>query len=682
MSNITVEITPVQPQTIEVYVDVQAAQLAAVYLQSIQTIVEDLGLQSNRIVNPGSLVLNEALRKYTISDVSWVYNGTTFAPAPFVTDEIPEEAAGFSRIYHVLLTSVGTIIINAGDSYTDLPADPAPLPNTIYLTRFVASADVIGEPEEPIIGSDYYKKIYLAEQRITEEVLEYPLPSDGRTNFVFVVGAFEMEGFTIPSGHEHLFAGKLFFLYNLSDDPITLKHDTGTAEILFNFSDEVDYVLAAKTKAQFQYSPVYGLQLVSGGGASGGSFDPAVDGVGTIVKVNTPVNSGMSVSEATGKFQGQIDGLQWKAVSVNASYAAENYQNYTRFGSGTTTFTDPTPVASGIGFTVRVVQGSVIVGGVSYGVGYVVNRLHLVSWQTKAYFDESIIGSATQAALNLKENSSNKATSLASPDHTKYPTTLAVSAAVNSLQGQIDALDFNIGDVIAREMIENALTWMLPSFNGSGAIGYESNIRANTNPTFFGSQNNSFGFGIVAYRTGAGGGTISGVRLHSGLNIRNFNGVDIVRDFRVDAAITSATRYTIGWSQQFNGANPTNNDQLTHINCIYVAKLSTSDNLHIVHNDNTGTATSIDLGSNFPANDPQYKFRMFLRKTAAADYTIQVFRTVIATGAVLASAVYNLTTDLPDLTSDFNQIFYITDNGTSTDMYLGDYGLILKRTPL
>jgi hypothetical protein len=288
-----------------------------------------------------------------------------------------------------------------------------------------------------------------------------------------------------------------------------------------------------------------------------------------------------------------------------------------------------------------------------------------------------------QNALNAKEDLSNKATNLTSPNNTKYPTTLAVSDAVDSLQSQIDTIDFNLGDVIAREMIENALTWMLPAFNGVGGIGYQSNIRVNTNPTHFGNQDNTaFGFGIVGYRTTTTPGSVSGVRRNDGLSIRAFNGVDIVRDFRVNSAISSDCRFSIGWSQSYNAADPTNNDQLGHLNCIYVAKLSTSNNLHIVHNDNAGTATSIDLGSNFPANDPQYKFRMFLRKTSSADYTIQIFRTTLATGVVLASTAYNLTTDLPDLTADLNQIFYITNNASAVNMFLGDYGLILKRTPL
>jgi len=220
------------------------------------------------ILVAGSMVLDEEERTYLIDGFSWRKNEVTHTPAPYTTSEIPEEAPTYSRLYYVLGDATGAYIITSGDPYLEIPVIPTPIPNTIYLTQFTVNGTAIGEPEEPIIGSDDYKKIYLAEQRITEEILEYTLPTDGRTNFIFTVGGFDMEGFTIPSGHEHLFTGKLFFLYNLSEDPITLKHNTGTAEILYNFSDETNYVLAPKTKAQFQYSVVYGLQLVSGGGGS------------------------------------------------------------------------------------------------------------------------------------------------------------------------------------------------------------------------------------------------------------------------------------------------------------------------------------------------------------------------------------------------------------------------------
>jgi len=635
----------------------------------------------DQILISGSMTLDTLARTYTFADGwSWRINGNIYTPSEYTTSEIPEEAAGFSRAYIVVGKNDATFLVIAGDTTEDLPIDPPTPPGTIYLTRFVSSGDIIGEPEEPIIGSDDYRKIYLSEWRFTEEVLEITLPNQGQTNFVFTVGGFDIEGFIIPSGHEHLFPGKLFFLYNASDDPITLLFDEGTADILFNFKDAADLIIEPDTKVILQYSPLYGMQLVSGG--SGASFDPNIDQIGTIAKVNAPVNSGMTVNEASGNFQGQIDGLQWKEMSVVGTVTAENYQNYTKYGGAATTFTDPTPVASGIGFTVRVVQGTAVIGGVSYGVGYIVNRLFLGSWQTRAYVDQTIIGSATQTALNLKENTSNKATSLGSPDHTKYPTTLAVSAAFDSLQGQIDALDLNIGDILTREMIENGIAWFLPALNGITSDARNSS-RVNTNPVYFGTVSiGALQFSITAHSI-TGPGQVSGVRAHSGFSISTRNGVDTIRDFYPPALPASSdTRYTVGWSQQFNAADPTNTDQLTHINCMYVCKLATSDNLHIVHNDATGTATSIDLGTDFPANSALYKFRFFVRKITNSSYLVQVIRTTLSNGAILVSDAYSITANLPTAASDLNQIFYIASNTQTGTYLLGDYGLILKRTPL
>jgi hypothetical protein len=627
------------------------------------------------IVTAGTSVLNVSTRKYTFAGWVWKIAGVLKTAATYETSAIPTETAGFNRAYIVVGKDDETFQIIAGDATEDLPIDPPTPPGTVYLTRFVSSGTVIGEPDEPIVGSDDYKKAYLLEQRITEEVLEITLPADGRTNFIFIVGAFDMEGFVIPADHEHLFAGKLFFLYNSSDDSITLKHDTGTADILFNFSDELDFVLAAKTKAIFQYSPVYGMQLVSGGVASGGLFDPAVDGVGTIVKVNQPVNSGMSVSEATGNFQGQIDGLQWKEMNLTGTVTAENYQNYTKYGAAATTFTDPTPVASGIGFTVRVVQGTAVIGGVSYGVGYIVNRLFLVSWQTRAYVDQTIIGSATQTALDLKENTSNKATDLTSPDNTKYPTTLAV-------QNALSAIDFEISNVLETEILENALGWAVPPSNGAYGSSYTPVRQTNVIIVQNNSSDLFFGPMIAPFETTNVAGTGGGRRRCDSLNFNSFENFVFVNDFRVDNNISNDCRYIVGLSKNYQFAFPTNNDPSVHTECIYVAKLATSNNLHIVHNDNTGTATTIDLGANFQANSNLYKYRFYLTKRSASDYDVQIFRRTLATGVVLASSIYNLTTNLPTSGGFLQQIMYINNNATPTNMRLGDYGFINKFLPL
>jgi hypothetical protein len=75
---------------------------------------------------------------------------------------------------------------------------------------------------------------------------------------------------------------------------------------------------------------------------------------------------------------------------------------------------------------------------------------------------------------------------------------------------------------------------------------------------------------------------------------------------------------------------------------IGVCKLSTSNNWHVVHNDNTGLATTIDLGSNFPANVTQEVFTY--RITPKATNNVDVTFTRNSTGL---STTVNITTNMP-----------------------------------
>jgi hypothetical protein len=67
-----------------------------------------------------------------------------------------------------------------------------------------------------------------------------------------------------------------------------------------------------------------------------------------------------------------------------------------------------------------------------------------------------------------------------------------------------------------------------------------------------------------------------------------------------DIATVSGARSFIGFSNSFG--TPANVEPTSLINIIGIARLSTSNNWHIVHNDATGLATSIDLGASFPSD--------------------------------------------------------------------------------
>jgi hypothetical protein len=364
-------------------------------------------------------------------------------------------------------------------------------------------------------------------------------------------------------------------------------------------------------------------------------------------------------------------GSAWIVISANKT--AVNDEQYSNVANAT--YTDPAPV-EGKGYVVKVVNGTATIGGVGYTEGKIVTRTyHSGSWRSKSYVDETIIGSATQTALDAKENLSNKATDLTSPDNTKYPTTLAI-------QNALDSINFNIESVLENEILENGLVYQVPNIDGSYSTGVSSQYLrlANAPTTQNALTSGTFGLSCGVLSTTASAGGIAFIRRNDALQLQLYTNVVTIREFTVDSAITSGCRYFTGWSKNFQFSTPTNIEPDLQTECILVAKLSTSNNLQILHNDNTGTCTSIALGANFPANSTLYKYRVILQRISATDYNIQVIRKTLSDGTLLLSSIYNLTTDLPTTGgSPLQQIHFITNNADATDMRLGDYGLIVKK---
>jgi hypothetical protein len=253
-----------------------------------------------------------------------------------------------------------------------------------------------------------------------------------------------------------------------------------------------------------------------------------------------------------------------------------------------------------------------------------------------------------------------------------------------TLKNEIDAIAFEISNVLENEILENGLVWQVANIDGSYNSGTQSQyLRQFQAPV---TQNNVtdnfFGLSCGVFQTTAVAGTIAGIRRNDSINLQTFTNVLFIRDFQVDSNISNDCRYIVGLSKNYQFAFPTNNDPSVHTECIYVAKLATSNNLHIVHNDASGTATTIDLGANFPANSDLYKYRFYLTKRSASDYDVKIYRRTLATGVILESSNYNLTTNLPTAGGLLQQILAITNNATATNMRLGDYDLTIKKLPL
>jgi nitrogen fixation protein len=148
------------------------------------------------------------------------------------------------------------------------------------------------------------------------------------------------------------------------------------------------------------------------------------------------------------------------------------------------------------------------------------------------------------------------------------------------------------------------------------------------------------------------------------------------RRFQIDCNI-SGSRFVCGLSNMFQLAAPTNVEPDTLINTIGVCKLSTSNNLHFFWNDATGTATTVDLGANYPANNvTAYFYDLEIYKEFSTNnVTMKITRidasgNRISTTQLITLNVNNGVTHSP--------VIYGTNNATASSFRFYDYGIIFK----
>jgi len=114
----------------------------------------------------------------------------------------------------------------------------------------------------------------------------------------------------------------------------------------------------------------------------------------------------------------------------------------------------------------------------------------------------------------------------------------------------------------------------------------------------------------------------------------------------------------------------TNIEPTALINCVGIAKLTTSNNLHVIHNDGSGTATAIDLGASFPSNTIATDFYIFIAETVGSDIDYLVIR--VNTGDTTTGTI---TTDLPSPSTALNLGYYVVQNtGANTTTGIDFFG--------
>jgi len=124
-----------------------------------------------------------------------------------------------------------------------------------------------------------------------------------------------------------------------------------------------------------------------------------------------------------------------------------------------------------------------------------------------------------------------------------------------------------------------------------------------------------------------------------------------------DAAAVAGARMFVGLAASV--AAPTNVEPSTLVNCIGVAQLSTSNNLQIVFGA-ASAGTPIDLGADFPANNPAIAYELALFAPPAGNVQYQVTR--LDTGAIASGEI---TSGLPLNSTLLCHQIWRTNNATA-----------------
>lgn len=170
----------------------------------------------------------------------------------------------------------------------------------------------------------------------------------------------------------------------------------------------------------------------------------------------------------------------------------------------------------------------------------------------------------------------------------------------------------------------------------------------------------------LQYKTAASSASVAGTR-HNNLsfwrgNASGLGGFYFVCRFGFSVANTTNKQAFIGFRNSSSAiAGNTNPSSLT--NCIYFGIDATQTTLRFGHNDGSGTATTSDLGANFPTNTnsaDMYEVRMFAAPNAG---TVYYWAKNLSTGNVTSG---NTSTDLPSSTTFLCPAIWISNGSDAT----------------
>ncbi len=256
------------------------------------------------------------------------------------------------------------------------------------------------------------------------------------------------------------------------------------------------------------------------------------------------------------------------------------------------------------------------------------------------------------------------------------------SAANRGLLTSADWTTFNnkqntatlIFDSIQKAIMRDNYFWFVPAAITLGTVGYNFATSERISGAAFAYLNNgAITRGLLAFNTTIVPGILAFSRRNDALIL---TGLEVVftRKIQFNSNV-SGQRFFSGISKGNQFSAPTNVEPSTLTDIVGVCQLSSSANMHVVHNDASGTATTIDLGSSYPCTDSQYNYFITIEQTTTT-YIVTVERVTVSTGASI-STTNTLTTNIPVYNTGTIQLLtWISNNATAAIASYLDGGAI------
>ena len=279
------------------------------------------------------------------------------------------------------------------------------------------------------------------------------------------------------------------------------------------------------------------------------------------------------------------------------------------------------------------------------------------------------------------ENVANKQTDLTA-SATKYPTVDAVNTGLGTKQNQLNGTGFvkASGTTISYDNSTYLTSSTVITNVEKNAYEYRALNTTGGNVTIIGQPT----AGIVTSGQGAASGgsgifasqnridyvtsTVAGSLAFFRTTFGSWGGMSSGKVCEwlfgtADAATVAGARTFVGFTASF--ATPNNVEPTTLVNCVGLARLSTSNNWHIIHNDASGVCTAIDLGSGYPSNTLGVDL-IYLRLTFNTNGTVSY---LVANKTTNISTSGTLSTNLPAV--GLYETIWTTNNATALAARLG-----------